>query len=289
MATTPGSPVVLITGANSGIGFEAARRIAREGQHVLMASRDREASARAVRAIEDEAGPGRASELGLDLGSPASIRAFAKEIVARDLRIETLVCNAGLQVERGLRTSAEGFELTFGVNHLGHFLLVNLLLRHLLAHAPARVVVVASGVHDPELFTGMPKPDFADLDALAMRGGSPEERFDGRLAYVNSKLCNVWFCYELVRRLEAAGLADRGLAVLGYEPGLVPGSGLARDYSPAKKAIWDYVGPALARVVSPFVASINTAGESGAALARIATDPAAPELPGAAHMKSSTT
>ncbi len=268
--------IVLVTGGNSGIGFECARALARAGWHVVIASRDREASAEAVRRIEAESGAGAAGELGLDLGALASVRQLAKEVEARDLPLRALVCNAGLQTTR-LRLSADGHEQTFAVNHLGHFLLVNLLLARLAARAPARIVVVASGVHDPKLRTGMPKAAVGDLATLAATGGPTPERFDGRLAYVNSKLCNLWFAYELARRLEATGLADgeRTVTVNGYDPGLVPGSGLAREYPPALRFLWDRVLPGVARVLSPVLPTINPAPKSGAALARLVT---APEL-----------
>ena len=241
----------------------------------MIASRDRAASAAAVRRIADECGAGAASELGLDLGSLASVRRFVDELAARDLRLGALVCNAGLQTTSGPKLSPDGFELTFAVNHLGHFLLTNLLLARLAAAAPARIVVVASGVHDPKLRTGMPKADVADLETLAATGGPSRDRFDGRLAYVNSKLCNLWFVYELARRLAAAGLADgaRGITVNGYDPGLVPGSGLARDYPAALRFVWDRVLPGIARVLSPIVPTINPAPKAGAALARLVLDP----------------
>src|SRR6185295_8818891 len=196
--------VVLVTGGNSGIGFECARQLARSGWHVLIASRNRQASAEAVARIARESGPDAASELGLDLGSTAAVRQLVREIEARDVPLRALVCNAGLQVHQGPRLSADGYELTFAVNHLGHFLLTNLLLARLAQHAPARIVVVASGVHDPKLRTGMPKPDVADIATLAATGGPRAGTFDGRLAYVNSKLCNLWFTYELIRRIDAA-------------------------------------------------------------------------------------
>jgi len=267
--------VVLVTGGNSGIGFECARELARAGRHVLVASRNRTLSAEAVAQIARESGPDAASEMWLDLGSLASVRAFAAEIAARDVAVTALVCNAGLQVNRGPTLSPDGFEMTFAVNHLGHFLLANLLLTRLVAHAPARIVVVASGVHDPKLWTGMPKADVADLRTLAATGGPRPDRFSGQLAYVNSKLCNLWFTYELARRIDARGLstAARPVTVNGYDPGLVPGSGLARDYPPVLRFVWNGVLPVLARVLSPVVPTINPAPKSGRALARLVTDP----------------
>jgi len=144
---------VLVTGGNSGIGFEGARRLAREGWRVAMASRDRAASAQAVARITGETGNDAVCEMGLDLGSTASVRQLAREIAERGLLLRALVCNAGLQTNV-LRLSSDGYERTFAVNHLGHFLLVNLLLERLRAQAPARIVVVASGVHDPRITTG---------------------------------------------------------------------------------------------------------------------------------------
>ena len=272
----------LLTGGNSGIGFECARALARAGWHVLIASRDRAASAEAVRRIVHESGDGSASELGLDLGSIAAVRRFAEEISERDVPLKALVCNAGLQVHRGPQLSADGYELTFAVNHLGHFLLTNLLLSRLLRNAPARIVVVSSGVHDPNLRTGMPKPAVSDVETLAATGGARKGEFDGRLAYVNSKLCNLWFTYELIRRIEAAHLAsdDRPLSVNAFEPGLVPGSGLAREYPPALRFIWDRVLPGIARLLTPMVAGINPADKAGAALAHVVLDPALANVSG---------
>jgi NAD(P)-dependent dehydrogenase (short-subunit alcohol dehydrogenase family) len=266
---------VLVTGGNSGIGLECARRLAREGWRVMIASRDRALSQEAVRHIVRDTGNDAVSELGLDLGSAASVRALAREIGERGISLKALVCNAGLQ-SNGLHLSSDGYERTFAVNHLGHFLLVNLLLAHLHAQGPARIVVVASGVHDPKLTTGMPKPEIADLPTLAATGGPRPGAFDGRLAYVNSKLCNLWFAYELVRRLEAAGLAggERALSVNGFDPGLVPGSGLARDYPAPLRFVWDRILPAVARVVTLVVPNVNPADKAGAAMARLVLDPA---------------
>ena len=270
--------VALVTGGNSGIGFECARALARAGWHVLIASRDRDASARAVARIASESGTDAASEIGLDLGSLADVRRCAAEIAARDVPVRALVCNAGLQAGGGggVRLTADGFERTFAVNHLGHFLLTHLLLARLAAHAPARIVVVSSGVHDPARFTGMPKPAVGDVETLAATGGPTRDGFSGPLAYVNSKLCNLWFAYELGRRIDATGIAGgtSGLAVLAWEPGLVPGSGLARDYPPALRFVWERVLPGLARPLSAVVPGISTAGKSGAALARMVVDPA---------------
>jgi NAD(P)-dependent dehydrogenase (short-subunit alcohol dehydrogenase family) len=182
----------------------------------------------------------------------------------------------------GLHRSVDGFELTFAVNHLGHFLLTNLLLGRLAANAPARVVIVASGVHDPKLRTGMPKPRITDITTLAATDGERQGDFDGRLAYVNSKLCNLWFAYELVRRVEAAGLSNDGrrLTVNAFDPGLVPGSGLARDYPRVLRFVWNRILPGVARVLTSVVPGINPADKAGGALARLVLDPALARVSG---------
>jgi len=268
--------VVLLTGGNSGIGFECARELARQGWHVVIASRNRDASAEAVRRIVSESGSDAACEMGLDLGSLASVRQLAQDVETRRVPLRALVCNAGLQVIRGAQRSPDGIELTFAVNHLGHFLLTNLLLARLLANAPARIVVVSSGVHDPKLRTGMPKPSITDLGTLAAAGGAPQGDFDGRLAYVNSKLCNLWFTYELVRRIDTAGLSNDGrrLTVNAFDPGLVPGSGLARDYPPFLRFVWKRILPGLASALTLVVPGINPARKAGRALAQLVLDPA---------------
>ncbi len=132
--------LVLVTGGNSGIGLQCAFQLAREGRRVLIASRDRKASARAVHAIEAECGAGAACERGLDLGSHQAVRSFAQDIA--DEPVSSVVCNAGLQMNDGPHLTTDGFEITFGVNHLGHFLLVNLLLAKLAERAPARILVM---------------------------------------------------------------------------------------------------------------------------------------------------
>ena len=266
---------VLVTGGNSGLGFECARRLARDGWHVLIASRNRDVSAEAVRGITAESGNDAASEMALDLGSLASVRRFVEELAGRNFALRALVCNAGIQVTHGPRHSPEGFELTFAVNHLGHFLLTNLLLARLVAQGPARIVIVASGVHDPKRWTGMPKPSITDVATLAATGGPGTDAFNGRLAYVNSKLCNLWFAYELERRIAAAGLSSDGrrLTVNTFEPGLVPGSGLARDYPPVLRFAWYRILPGLARLLTPIVPGINPASKAGPALAQLVVDP----------------
>jgi light-dependent protochlorophyllide reductase len=255
---------VLITGGNSGIGLECARALAGAGWQVWIASRNRAASDAAARSIG-----GKVEVLELDLASLESVRGVVKELEARNVALNALVCNAGLQFTAGPRLSADGFETTFAANHLGHFLLTNLLLERLGRNSPARIVVVSSGVHDPAMKTGLPHWAIDDWDTLAQTGSDGKKPFNGLLAYVNSKLCNLWFAYELARRLDPARVT-----VNGWEPGLVPGSGLIRDYNGAIQAVWNWVLPGLAAGITTFYPAISTMRKSGQALARMVTDPA---------------
>ncbi len=267
--------VILVTGGNSGIGFECVRRLARERWPIIIASRDRAASVAAIGRLKAEFPTADVGEMGLDLGSLAAVRAFAAEIEAHDVPLRAVVCNAGLQGGGKIIRTPDGYERTFAVNHLGHFLLVNLLLRRLLANAPSRVLVVASGVHDPKMRTGMPHADIGHFDVLATDGVAKKGGYEGRRAYVNSKLCNVWFTYELVRRVAASGLVtkERPLSVNAFDPGLVPGSGLAREYPAALRWVWLRIGPALARVATRLTPTVNPADKAGEALARLVVDP----------------
>lgn len=252
----------VITGANSGLGLECARSLLAidESWHVVLAVRD---PARGATAIAELAMPQRCSVIPLDLASLASVRSFAERLDAADLPpLRAVVCNAGVQVVDGTKYTADGIEMTFGVNHLGHFALVHSLLDRV--EAPARIVIVSSGTHDPAKFTGMPKPHYATAEELAHP--STDVAGDGRLRYTTSKLCNVLFAYELDRRL---GQGANGVTVTVFDPGLMPGSGLARDYSAGGRFVWRFVMPVL-RVLP----NVNSTRTSGGRLAALAGGPA---------------
>lgn len=190
---------MVITGANSGIGFEAARIFAGAGARIVLACRSAKKATEAMDAIRSETPRAAVEFMELDLASLASIRAFAKEASGRLERIDVLCNNAGVMTipySKYSKTS-DGFEMHLGINHLGHFALTGLLFATIAASAPARVVTVSSGAH---------------------RMGA-EIRFDDlqgvhsyRNAYGNSKLANLLFTYELDRRLRDRGLDVKALA-----------------------------------------------------------------------------
>ncbi|MGA5465509.1 SDR family NAD(P)-dependent oxidoreductase [Mycobacterium sp. NPDC050041] len=254
---------VVITGANSGLGFECAQALldTDPSWHIVLAVRDTRRGAEAV----DRLGCApRCTVLPLDLASLRSVREFPARLAARELPpLRALVCNAGLQVVSGLERTVDGVELTFGVNHLGHFALVDGLLEQFAP--PARIVIVSSGTHDPAKFSGMPDPQYTSAEELAHPSHEASSAADGRRRYTTSKLCNVLHAYELDRRLDRG---RRGITVAAFDPGLMPGSGLARDHSPAQQLLWRYVFPAL-RVLP----GVNSTRTSGRHLAALAADP----------------
>jgi NAD(P)-dependent dehydrogenase (short-subunit alcohol dehydrogenase family) len=203
--------VALVTGGSRGLGFETARKLALAGYHVVLTARSREKADQAAAKIRALVPGAEVVGLPLDLASFASIHAFADAFHALGLPLHLLVDNAGfLGTEPKPSFTAEGFESTFGTNHLGHFLLTHLLVPDLVAAAPSRVVVVSSGMHKPGVGPG-PGPDF-DYENL-----KAEKGFDPHVAYRNSKLANLWFAAELDRRLH-----DKGVTVVAVSPGWVP-------------------------------------------------------------------
>src|SRR5829696_5061715 len=238
MGDTTGAKTVVVTGGNAGLGYECAKGIAGAGREwrVVLAVRSREKGERAARAIAEETGNPNVEAMGLDLASLASLRSFAR----------ALACNAGLQVVSGTSYTEDGFEESFGVNHLAHLLLVNLVLCQL--EAPARIIFLSSGTHDPERRTGMPAPRYRGARALAYpeRYPDPEEGREGpgkvgRRRYTASKLCNAMCAYELDRRLRAGGLStpEAPIDANAFDPGAVPGTGLARNHAPLARFAWD--------------------------------------------------
>lgn len=181
----------LVTGANTGIGFVTAQELARAGARVHLACRSEEKAQAAIGRIRAAVPTADLAFLSLDLGSLDAVRASAAAFLARDEPLHILVNNAGL-VGRG--TTKDGFELTFGVNHIGTFLFTTLLLDRLKEAAPSRIVTVASRAHT--------RTKGIDLDGV--RRATPAGTGFGQ--YAQSKLANVLFSAELATRLEGTGV-----------------------------------------------------------------------------------
>jgi retinol dehydrogenase-12 len=196
--------VFIVTGANSGIGRITAAALARRGARLFLGCRSVEKGEAVAASLRGPSGAARAEVevLPIDLADLASVRAAAAAFLERGLPLHGLINNAGLAGTRG--STRDGFELAFGVNHLGHFLLTRLLERRLRGSAPARVVNVSSQAHRSA----------AGIDFAALR--RPTRSRTGLPEYGVSKLCNVLFTRELARRWAGSGVTSYAL-----HPGVV--------------------------------------------------------------------
>jgi retinol dehydrogenase 14 len=204
---------VLVTGGTGGIGRATAIRLAAMGARVGITGRDIGRTQRAAAEVASEAGGGSVDAFAADLSTRAGVRRLANEVLETYPRLDVLVNNAG-GFWSHRHVTADGFEHTFALNHLGPFLLTNLLLDRLMASAPARIVTVSSGAQS------MGKIDFDDLMG--------ERKYSGQTAYNQSKLANVMFTYELARRL-----AGTGVTATALHPGMTNTAFSAEDPSRA--------------------------------------------------------
>ena len=249
---------IFLTGGTAGIGQVAVR-------HLLASGSDLTIGARAP-----DAAPGdlkrKARFCRVDLGDLATVQALADALTSGP-EIDVAILNAGVQNVSGGR-SAQGLDVTFATNHLAHYLLVRRLLP-CMAHG-GRIILTASGTHDPEEKTGVPPPRHADARRLARPESDPDLDAEGakagRRAYSTSKLCNVMTARELANR---TATTRPDLSIMAFDPGFTPGTGLARDYPGAASLVFRYVLPLMVR--GP---RVSTPANSGNLLAQMATQPA---------------
>ena len=235
---------IIITGGNSGLGYQCAKAIARsnQGWHIIIASRNRHRVESAVNRLITETGYSHIQGLELDLASLQSVRHFVQQLSQLNIPpLKGLVCNAGVQIVSGTTFTVDGFETTFGVNHLAHFLLVNLLLPQMAEGS--RIVFVSSDTHDPTTQTGMPAPQYESPHQMAFPpeinemedvGSIRQSRRDaiGQRRYATSKLCNLLCTYELAIRLQRH---QSTISVNAFNSGLMLDTQLARGYSTKQK------------------------------------------------------
>ena len=264
---------IIITGANRGLGFEAARALAADtNRTIVLTGRDLSGLEQAANKLKAITGNNKLVPLRVDLAALDSIRAFCisfRELVLPPL--DTIICNAGVSLPTARRRSPDGYEETFAVNHLGHFLLVNLLIDSL--QTPARILFVSSGLQNLEQTRGpLQPPRYLKAEWLAYperdSGLPADDVIAGGQAYATSKLCNVLCAYEFARRLEA-----RRITVNAFDPGLVAGTGLGRQEKALMRFAWYYLLPFISRSLG----FGRTPQQAGADLAYLAS---APELTG---------
>jgi len=229
--------VCLVTGATSGIGYEAALELARRGAKVVLTARDQARGEKSREALRAAVAGADVELLACDLADLRSVRAAAAEFKTRHDRLHVLLNNAGVW-HTTRKTTKDGLEETFGANHLGPFVLTNLLVDVLKASAPARVVNVSSALH----YRGR-----MNWDDLQM-----EKNYDGTAAYSNSKLANVLFTRALAKRLEGSRVT-----VNAVHPGVIATS-LSREM------------PKFVRVFLPYV--LSTPQKGARPLVRLSAD-----------------
>jgi NAD(P)-dependent dehydrogenase (short-subunit alcohol dehydrogenase family) len=251
---------IVMTGGTSGLGQVAAgRMLAAPGTRLLLGAR--------------RPGPPAAETLPLDLAHLDSVRSFAAAVGERlgATPIDALVLNAGRSGDADGRT-ADGFETTFAVNHLAHYLLLRLLLPRLAHHA--RIVLTTSGTHDPAQRAPLPPPRHATAYLLAHPELDPNHdrrpRAASGRAYTSSKLCVVLTARALAAQPEAQA---RQFTVVAYDPGRTPGTGLLRNHGLVLHALWQVLGSPLLR---PLVPRANSRTAAGGALAELALGSARP-------------
>lgn len=244
---------VLITGAGRGLGLAAAHEAARRGAFVLLAGRSLERMRPVAAAVGGEA-------VAMDMASLASVREAARSLP----EIDALAANAGVQYPGPRRMTGDGFEETFQVNHLAHLALIDALIGRA-DGGPRRIVLIGSATHDPAAHTSMPAPMAGPLPEIAAGGPAGRDApADGRRRYTTSKLLITAGTSALAREL-----SDRWVACL--DPGLMPGTGLAREYAGWQRVLWSTV--LRAAVVLPFA---STPKRSGHTLVRLLLDEPAP-------------
>lgn len=259
---------VLVTGGTLGLGYQTALDIARQQPDylVLIASRsDHDFSATS---INKSLGQKNVVYVPLDLADLSNVRKFVANYSDQKYPpIAALVLNAALQFSGDVSYTNDGIEKTFAVNHVSHALLFYLLRPHLAAKA--RIVLTASGVHDPAQKTGLPDAKYVTAEGLAHPSAESRKENSGRQRYATSKLCNVMWMYALHRRLAKVG--GKSWTVTALDPGLIPGTGLARDASWLIKFLWLYVLPYIIPVLRLLLSyNVHLQQESGLALARLA-------------------
>ena len=211
-ATLTGKTVI-VTGANTGIGLETTLDLAGRGARVILACRSEERGERAAVQVRRKTGNQNIHYVHLDLASMQSIRTFAKRILEEEPHIDILVNNAGVLLSTYKQTE-DGFEATMGVNHLGPFLLTNLLLPRMLTTQNSRIVNVSSTLYK----------HCSELDLPAMQSLKEPANYSRRSAYCQSKLANILFTRALSRRLEGTSVCTYAL-----HPGAIFTTDLGRE------------------------------------------------------------
>jgi protochlorophyllide reductase len=256
---------VVITGASSGVGLYAAKALAQRGWHVVMACRDIPKTKQAAQMVGMS--PESYTIIHIDLASLESVRKFVTEFRARGNSLDALVCNAAIYMpllKEPLR-SPEGYELTVATNHLGHFLLCNLMLEDLKQSSDPRLVILGTVTHNPDELGGKipPRPDLGNFEGFEAGFKEPISMIDGKKfepvkAYKDSKVCNVLTMRELHRRYHES----TGITFSSLYPGCVADTPLFRNHY----SLFQKLFPLFQKYITGGYVSQELAGERVAAV-----------------------
>lgn len=257
---------VVITGASSGVGLYAAKALAQRGWQVVMACRDLEKAQKAAQTVEMP--PDSYTIMHIDLASLESVRQFVNNFRESGKSLDALVCNAAIYMpllKEPLR-SPEGFELSVATNHLGHFLLCNLMLEDFQSSSSSpRLVILGTVTHNPDELGGKipPRPDLGDFKGFAEGFKQPISMIDGKKfepvkAYKDSKVCNVLTMLELHRRYHEL----TGITFSSLYPGCVATTALFRNHYPLFQKLF----PLFQKYITGGFVSEELAGERVAAV-----------------------
>lgn len=268
---------IIITGGTSGLGYNASLILAQQNPDSLVIVSSRKDSPTSASSINKTLNQKNAVFVPLDLANLSNIRAFASIFSQNKYPpIKALLLNAALQFPEGLHFTDDGIEKTFGVTHVGHALLYHLLTPHFADNA--RVVITASGTHDPAQKTGLPDAVYISAELLAHPTGEWATMKNGLQRYATSKLTNILWTYALHHHLEASNSAQspkKKITINAMDPGLMPGTSLVRDwkiFNYIPNFVWFTIIPLLIPLARKLVdPNIHTPKESGAALAKLAT------------------
>ena len=262
---------VIITGASSGVGLYSAKSLAARGWHVVMACRDLEKTKKVAQAVG--IAPDSYTIINLDLASLDSVRRFVQEFRSTGKTLDALVCNAAIYMPllKEPLYSPDGYELSVATNHLGHFLLCNLMLEDLKkSSAPEpRLVILGTVTHNPNELGGKipPRPDLGDLQGFAAGFKAPYSMIDGKKfepvkAYKDSKVCNVLTMRELHRRYHDS----TGITFSSLYPGCVATTALFRNHYPLFQKLF----PIFQKYITGGFVTEEQAGER---VAQVVADP----------------
>ncbi|WP_448560472.1 protochlorophyllide reductase [Trichothermofontia sp.] len=264
-----GENTVIITGASSGVGLHGSKALAKRGWHVIMACRNLEKAEKAAQEIGMPAGS--YTILHIDTADLNSVRTFVQAFRATGRRLDALVCNAAIYMpllKEPLR-SPEGYELTVATNHLGHFLLCNLMLEDLKPSPIKRLVLLGTVTHNPDEVGGKvyPRPNLGNLEGFTAGFKPPISMIDGKKfepvrAYKESKVCNVLTMRELHRRYHES----TGIVFSSFYPGCVAETPLFRNHYPLFQKLF----PLFQKYITKGYVSQELAGER---LAMVVADP----------------